>query len=75
MSKVYVTESGSFDKYGFFNGNGIIGVDSKPRFAVGYPISQGYYRHEILRSSVDVIILYKDPDSSNGFRVTSIDAY
>lgn len=75
MKKVFVTESGSFDKYGFFNGNGIIGVDSHPRFAVGYPIRQGYFRHEVLRSSVDVIILYKDPDSSNGFRVTSIDEF
>lgn len=75
MSKVYVTESGSFDKYGVFNGNGIIGVDSKPRFAVGYPISQGCFRHQFLRSSIDVVITYKDPDSSNGFRVSSIDAY
>ena len=75
MSKVYVTESGSFDKYGFFNGSGIIGVDKEPRSAVGYPISRGYFRHKFLRSSIDFVILYKDPDSSEGFRVTSIDEY
>lgn len=75
MSKVYVTESGSFDQYGFFNGNGIIGVDSKPRFAVGYPISQGCYRHEVRKDDLDFAITYKSSFSNWGFRVTSIDAY
>lgn len=75
MSKIYVTESGSFDKYGFFNGKGIIGVDRSAKLAVSFPISQGYFRHQFLRSSIDYVITYKDPDSSNGFRITSIDLF
>lgn len=75
MSKVYVTEGGSFDQYGCFKGSGIIGVDKNPSDAVRYPISRGYFRQNCYRSSIDFVIIYKDPDSSEGFRVTSIDAY
>lgn len=73
MSKVFVTESGSIDQYGIFKGSGIIGVDKNPSDAVRYPISRGCYRHRAYHSSIDVVIIYKNPDSSEGYRVTSID--
>lgn len=75
MSKVYVTESGSFDKYGCFNGKGIIAVESNPSDAVRFPVSRGCFRYNVFSSSIDFVIIYKDPNSSIGYRVTSIDAY
>lgn len=75
MQKVYVTEGGSFDRHGFFNGSGVICVDSELKEAVAYPIKRGCYRYKVADSYSGLIVIYKSPYSSFGYRITRINAY
>lgn len=75
MKKVFVTEGGDFDRHGFFNGSGVIGVDSDPKEAVRYPIKMGCYRYRVYNHPSGLIIVYKSPYFSRGYRVTEINAY
>ncbi len=70
MRKVYVTEGGAFDKYGFFKGSGVIGVDMEPKLAVFYPIRKGCYRYRVYREPSRLVIVYKSPYSNKGYRIT-----
>ena len=73
MKKVYVTEIGYFNEGGRFYGTGVIGVDDNPKLAVGYPIRQGCYRHEVILDDLDFIVVYKSSFSDRGYRITRCD--
>ena len=75
MQKVYVTESGFFDENDRFQVRGVIGVDSISQLAVSYPISMGCYRHHVDKDDISLVLFYKQPFSSKGYRVTVIEMY
>lgn len=75
MQKVYVTERGDFDEDGRFHVGGVIGVDSMARLAVSFPLSVGCYRHHVDKDDFSLAILYKQPSSYKGFRVTIMEMY
>lgn len=75
MKRVYVTERGTFDKYGLFQGAGVIGVDQESRLAVSYPLSLGFYRYKSHHLSTMNIIIYKDPFTNEGVRITAINVF
>lgn len=75
MKRVYVTESGYFDKYGLFHVTNVIGVDKMLRLAVAYPVSLGCYHHHVEVDDISLVVVYKQQCSDRGYRVTAIDLY
>lgn len=73
--RVYITEEGFFDDYDLFHVTNVIGVDSMMSLAVSYPVSLGYYRHNVVQDDISLVVTYKQNCSNRGYRITEIDAY
>lgn len=75
MKRVFVTESGYFDKYKHFCSTGVIGVDTFPRNAVSYLIKRGCFRHMVDARCDGFVVIYKLLGSSIGYRLSVLDAF